>query len=361
MPSRARAPGLVRNLERRGDAPALVWQNGAVTSYRALGAEAAAFAGRLPAEKALVALEAAPCLPFVAAYIGALQAGHAVALLPPQDAALRAFFLERFRPDVVYSAIESHWTLEIPAGRAPDPAHHPDLALVLLTSGSTGEAKAVRLSATALEANAEAIAQYLGLGPRDCAALVLPLHYCYGLSVLHSHLFTGASVFFPGCSVLDSGFAGKLREHCCTNLAGVPYSFDLLERSGFDPDALPDLRFMTVAGGRLAPERVRAWHDRLFASNKRLFVMYGQTEATARIAYLPPEQAARRPDSIGIPIPGGALSILGEDGEEITEPEAPGELVYRGPNVMMGYAADRADLARDAEIDRLHTRRPCGA
>lgn len=103
---------------------------------------------------------------------------------------------------------------------------------------------------------------------------------------------------------------------------------------------------MTVAGGRLAPELVRRYNEHLSARNARLFVMYGQTEATARMAYMPPDRLRGREDRIGIAIPGGSLTIEDNDGRIISSADQPGELVYRGPNVMMGYASSRADLAR---------------
>lgn len=228
---------------------------------------------------------------------------------------------------------------------------HDDLALLLGTSGSTGASKLVRLSPANVLSNAAAIATSLGLTESDRGITSLPMHYCYGLSVLHSHLLAGASVVLIEASVIDPCFGSVLREHGVTNLAGVPHSFELLERA--DPELVraPSLRLLTQAGGRLPAERVRAWLDRSTAWGAEFFVMYGQTEATARMAVLPPALASLRPEAVGRAIPGGELSLRPVDGF----PTDVGELVYRGPNVMMGYATSTADLALGQTVDELRT------
>ena len=136
-----------------------------------------------------------------------------------------------------------------------------------------------------------------------------------------------------------------------TNLAGVPHSFELLERAGPDVVHVPSLRFVTQAGGRMRAERVRAWAERCRQWGAAFFVMYGQTEATARMAYLPPALATEHPQAIGRAIPGGHLELRPVDGA----PAGVGELVYRGPNVMLGYATDQSELALGATVDELAT------
>ena len=228
---------------------------------------------------------------------------------------------------------------------------HPDLALLLSTSGSTGSPKLVRISRQNLIANAGAIVDYLGLDETDRAITSLPLHYCYGLSVLHSHLLAGASVVLTDASVVDPCFADALRDHRVTSLAGVPHTFDMLEHAGVDRVGVPSLRSLTQAGGRMAPDAVTRWTARAETWGARFYVMYGQTEATARMAYLPPELAVRRPGAIGRAIPGGLLRLEPVEGQS----DDVGELVYSGPNVMMGYAERRGDLAEGALLDELRT------
>ncbi|NUS69588.1 MAG: AMP-binding protein, partial [Ensifer adhaerens] len=200
-----------------------------------------------------------------------------------------------------------------------------------------------------------AIADYLGLTAGDRGCLILPLHYSYGLSVLNSHLAVGASLYIPGGSILDAGFLDGLAESGSTNLSGVPYSYELLEKTGFRDRRFAKLRFMTVAGGRLSPDVIRLYNDHLGTQGAAFFAMYGQTEATARIAYVPPAELAGNEDRIGVAIPGGRLLIVSESGAPIESDGVAGELVYRGPNVMMGYATSRDDISRGADLVELRT------
>lgn len=336
---------------------ALVLAGGRMLSYRELGGLALDFASQLGRrQKRLVAIAAEASEHAVAAYIGALQAGHAAAMLPPCDNRLWDDFQAAFQPDFTYRPIDGRWRLVEEARSAGDAEPlHPDLALLLMTSGSSGAAKAVRLSYGNLESNARSIAAYLELSSFDRAALVLPLHYSYGLSVLNSHLIAGASVLFTGMSVMDSDFVSTIDHGGCTNLSGVPYSYELLERVRFRDAELKALRMMTVAGGALGPDLIRLYRNHMVARGGGFFVMYGQTEATARMAFVPPESLSDKEDRIGVAIPGGSLGIVDAAGEPISQPGIPGELVYRGPNVMMGYGTRRLDLARGAELETLNT------
>lgn len=275
-------------------------------------------------------------LPSVLGYLAALRACRPVALLDPAlPAAVLADLADRFHPAAL-SGFAGACGAPKPRPRgAPDP--HPDLAVLLTTSGSTGNPKLVRLSHAAVTANARAIAQALCLGPADVAPTSLPLHYSYGLSVLNSHLAVGATVVLTGAGLLERPFWRQLAEHGCTSLAGVPYQYEMLRRLRFDPAAYPALTTLTQAGGRLRPELVAEFAAKV----DRFFVMYGQTEATARIAVLPPDRLSRKLGSAGLALPGGDLAI-----EE-------GEVVYRGPNVMMGYAETAADLARGDDLGGL--------
>ncbi|MDO9414657.1 AMP-binding protein [Pararhizobium sp.] len=344
----------------RGSAPALIFPGRAVITYEELAdrvaRQVAAFGdANLHSAKKLIAIEAEHSEHAVIAYLAARAGGHAVAMVTPGCGAGRDAFETAFQPDIVYRRIGDRWT-SVEATHALERGSelHPDLALLLMTSGSTGAPRGVRLSSANLDANAGSIAQYLGLTPADRACLVLPLHYSYGLSVLNSHLAVGASVYFPRKSILDEGFVDGLNDAGCTNLACVPYSFDLLETIGFRQRA-SSLSFMTVAGGRLDPERVRLYNRHMRDQGGTFFAMYGQTEATARIAYMPPALLEGNEDRIGIAIPGGTLSLETEDGAPIYRTGEVGELVYRGPNVMMGYAASRADLAQGCGSGTLRT------
>lgn len=324
-------------LEDFGDRTALITAEGSV-SYRELARRADEIGELLGPARRLVLVAAANDVESVTAYLAALRCGHPVLLVPPERAAIEAM-TRAYAPDVVVAGgrlVEHH------ASSAH--ALHPDLALLLSTSGSTGSPKLVRLSRDNVQSNAEAIAASLNIDPDDRAASTLPLHYCYGLSVLHSHLLRGAAVILTRLSVADPGFWDLFRRERGTTFAAVPYTFDLLDRIGFADLDLPDLRYVTQAGGRLDPDRVRRYARLGRSRGWDLVVMYGQTEATARMAYLPPHLAESAPDAVGVPIPGGSFRITAE-----------GELAYSGPNVMLGYAETPADLSRGRDIHELLT------
>ncbi len=331
---------------RFGDAPAVV-ADGRTLSHAELAALVADRARSWGPARRLVLVEGASTLDAVVAYLAALQHGH-VALVVPDG-----------RPDQRDAVVAVHDPDVVCVAGAPDDvrrrtsAHdlHPDLALLLSTSGSTGSPKLVRLSRDNVASNADAIAGYLGLRPEDRAITALPLHYCYGLSVLHSHLVAGASVVLSDLSVVDECFWDLVDRTGVTSLAGVPHTFDLLDASGFADRTVPSLRQVTQAGGRLDPDAVRRWSRAGRERGWDLVVMYGATEATARMAWLPPHLAEDHPAAIGVPVPGGTLRI----DETVDERPGVGELCYSGPNVMMGYALSPADLARGAEVDELRT------
>ncbi len=329
------------------DAPALFGDRETVT-YGDLRRRIDDLAVALGSTRRLVMLEARSSIETVAAYLAALCGGHPVLLVPAGDdepsVRTRATLQERFDPDVVFSdgALRE---------RRTGTAHelHPELALLMSTSGSTGSPKLVRLSATNLVSNARAIAAYLGLTSSDRAATTLPLHYCYGLSVLHSHLFAGAALVLSEDSVSDDAFWSRAAENGITGFAGVPYTFDLLDAVGGAGRLPHTVRYVTQAGGRLAPERVRGYATAGEALGFDFFTMYGQTEATARMSYLPPQDAVSGAGSIGRPVPGGAFRIDSPD------ESGAGELVYSGDNVMMGYAESPEDLSRGRDIEELRT------
>lgn len=325
--------GFADHLAAHGDRLALVTADRSL-SYRDLDELVSAAAERLGTTRRLVLLAADNDADSIVAYLAALRGRHPVVLAATaQIAALTSVY----DPDVV---IAGSWTQ-----RREGTAHslHPELALLLSTSGTTGSPKLVRLSADNLAANAAAIGDYLDIRATDRAITSLPLHYCYGLSVVNSNLARGAGLVLTGRSVIEPEFWDLVRSHGVTSLHGVPHTFGLLDSIGFEDLDLPSLRYVTQAGGRLAPEDVVRYASLGSERGWRFFVMYGQTEATARMAYLPPELAAAHPSAIGVAIPGGQLRL--DDGE----------LVFRGPNVMLGYAETPDDLALGRTTFELRT------
>jgi long-chain acyl-CoA synthetase len=218
-------------------------------------------------------------------------------------------------------------------------ALHPRLALLLQTSGSTGSPVLVRLTLDNLESNAASIAQYLALSPAERALQSLPLAYSYGLSLLSSHLYAGGSLLLTQLSFLDPQLWRAVKEHRCTSFAGVPVAYQALARQRFDLADYGSLSTLTQAGGPLPVEVAAHFESACRGLRRRFFVMYGQTEATARISYVPPEALADKLGSIGRAIPGGTMQL---------EP-LPGygsQIIYRGPNVMLGYAQGPLCLSR---------------
>ncbi|WP_258050038.1 AMP-binding protein [Streptomyces finlayi] len=345
----------VRNLTVHGDRPALITPDGELT-YRELAAQVEDTARRLGSRPRLVLLAGANSPQALVHYLAALSAGHPLLLVPGSSEEAVRSLTAAYDPDVVVRpAADGRWTMD-ERRKVSNHTFHPDLALLLSTSGSTGSPKLVRLSRENLQSNAAAIASYLGIRETDRAATTLPMHYCYGLSVVNSHLMSGAGLILTGLSVADTCFWDLFRTARGSSLAAVPYTFELLDRVGFADMDLPHLRYVTQAGGRLAPEKVRRYAELGRRGGWDLFVMYGQTEATARMAYLPPDLALTHPQTIGVPVPGGSFRIDPvEDETAGTLPPGTGELVYCGSNVMLGYADSPADLSLGRTVQELRT------
>ena len=223
------------------------------------------------------------------------------------------------------------------------------LALLLTTSGSTGSPKLVRQSYTNVQANAESIAQYLELDDTEKPITTLPMNYTYGLSIINSHMQVGATVLLTDKSMMMKGFWDFMKNEKATSFGGVPFTYELLKKIKFFKMDLPDLRYMTQAGGKLSPELHKEFAQWAMERGKKMIVMYGQTEATARMAYLPAEMSLAKYGSMGKVIPGGKFLLIDVEGNVIEEPEVVGELVYEGPNVTLGYATCREDLAKGDE------------
>ncbi|MAI80316.1 MAG: hypothetical protein CL917_15315 [Deltaproteobacteria bacterium] len=234
-------------------------------------------------------------------------------------------------------------------------AWHPELAVLLSTSGTTGSSKWVRLSYANLTANAASIIEYLGITEDDRAPMSLPFQYSYGMSVVNSHFAAGGAIVLTQETVVKSEFWEVFRNTGCTSFAGVPHSFELLEQAQVATQNLDSLRYMTQAGGRLSPDQVQKWSLRSQREGWDFIVMYGQTEAAPRISYLPPEMARETPYSIGIPVPGGALWVADNDSQDPLPDGEEGELCYRGPNTMMGYAWSDGELSGMQGSDVLRT------
>ena len=230
-----------------------------------------------------------------------------------------------------------------------------ELAVLLTTSGSTGAAKLVKLSKQNLQSNASSIAEYLNINSSERAITSLPFYYSYGLSVLNSHLISQAAVICVKPDILSSEFWTLAKRWEASSIAGVPFTYQILCRFGLERVIPRSVKTLTQAGGKLNHSLAKQVAEFASENNLCFFIMYGQTEATARIAYLPAEDALYYADAIGQAIPGGELWLENADGKRITEQGERGELIYQGPNVMLGYASEPSDLSATAQGDILRT------
>lgn len=311
---------------------------------------------------------------FVAAYYGVLMAGGVAVLLNAaaksrdfaawlRDCESRFVLLDANHAEAV-SAVADHraalrvWQTSgdaaIPFGYAGAaaysslPANPHDPACILYTSGTTSRPKGVVLSHGNLASNTSAIAQYLGLNHQDSMVTVLPFYYSYGSSVLHTHVMTGAKLVLEKNLVYPHAVVETLAREKATGFAGVPATFALLlARVKLHEYDLSALRYVTQAGGAMPAAVTQKLRDSL--PHASVYIMYGQTEATARLSYLPPEHLERKLGSVGVAIPGVTLEIRNEQGAVAAVDEV-GEVWARGPNVMLGYWRNEpatAEVKRD--------------
>ena len=344
-------------------------------TYRELRAASARLAGELRARGvppgARVGLVGSNSFFWVAAYLASMMAHVVVPLsdkLSASDVARHiaqvgcgAVFVDRSHRRTVAPAFPERLPVitedALSTGREPYwPDRPPDLdadAALMFTSGTTSAAKAVRITHRNIRANTTSIISYLGLRPTDRMLVVLPFFYCFGASLLHTHLRAGGSLALCNSFVFPDTALDMIETEGCTGLAGVPSTFQLLLRaSSFKSREMSRLRLIQQAGGKLSPVLV----EELVTAkpNVEFFVMYGQTEATARLSYLPPTEVLAKSGSIGRGIPGVELRVVDDAGNAV-EPGVTGEIVARGDNVSPGYFEDPEASAQKFGGGWLHT------
>lgn len=310
---------------------------------------------RLPTDltRPLVLLEATNDAFSVAAYLGFLRAGWPVILDGGGMAAPDTSIAQTYAPNIVIQFCNNAWRTDFGSMRQYD--LHPDLAVLLSKSGTTGAAKLVRLSRHNLQSNATAIISYLKVRPDGRTVTTLPFHYSYGMSVLHIHLAVGAGVVLTERSIVEDGIWGLAKRHRVSALAFVPTQFELLNRIGFSEDWLPQFRYITQAGGKLDPLLLKSFAHCARDKGWHFFIMYGQTEAGPRMSFVPPEDALDWGHTIGRAIDGGRFHLSASDGPGSGDGSTTGELVFEGPGVMMGYATAPMHLADGAGPSTLRT------
>ncbi len=309
---------------------------------------------------------------FITVYLAVIKSGNiCIPLDPGIEKENFSYINDLTKPSLIFITreVEKKLALQEPASIYPDtiPEHNgksflkpeagfdsENCAEIIFTSGSTGKPKGVMISHKNLIANTGSIIEYLNLNMDDRMLVVLPFYYCYGLSLLHTHLRAGGSIILNNSFIFLGGIIRDLKEQKCTGFAGVPSHFQILLRKSdsFKETPFPDLKYVTQAGGKLPPifidEFRRSFPDVTF------IVMYGQTEATARLSYLPPELYELKKGSMGKGIPGVELRVINEKGDKV-KPGETGEVIASGDNIMLGYFADKDGTASTLRNGWLYT------
>ena len=351
------APAFWLGLDRFSSSPALI-DDGVVWSYARLDDVTRHYADAFASSaKKVVILQLERTVSGIACYFGLLRAGHAVAICGNM---VDAEFVAAYRPDIILLP-ERAGLPKLGAGYVEMPpvgdflrfestfveqaAPHADLTLLLSTSGSLGKPKLVRHSDRAVAVAAEQVREGLQIRADERAITALPFTHVYGLSVLHAQLSSGGALVLTRASVMDRRFWETFRRNAVTSMSGVPWIYQRIMDAGLEHIDIPSLRRLDQSGGRLAA-RIAAWLSSAFPPERvATFNMYGQTEAGGRISILPSYMARHKPNSVGVAVVDGCLACTAE-----------GEIVYHGPNVMMGYATNRVDLAGgDSSNGRLNT------
>tara|TARA_B100000886_G_C20415770_1_gene489203 strand:+ start:361 stop:1734 length:1374 start_codon:yes stop_codon:yes gene_type:complete len=339
-------------LERYKEAKCLQTNENDFVSYLDLAKRSDEIVKNLP-KRSLFILYFEPSIDCIAVYLGALRNNHVALLIDPSlDDVLKDKIINKFRIKFKFNG--NKWTKTKFCNESKD-GFDRNLSILLSTSGSTGSPKLIKISKKNLVVNANSIVAYLGLNKDDRAISSLPLHYSYGLSILNTHLLVGAKFYLTNLPVTNKKFWSFFKENEITNMSGVPATWRILRKLFFDRMNLPSLKFITQAGGKLSVEEVKWLAELGKISNFKVFIMYGQTEATARISYLKPDMILKKSGSIGKVIPNGKLYLKGENNRNIYNSNQEGELIYKGENVMMGYASEISDLKKRPIKKELYT------
>ena len=349
-------------LDRFSDRTALITEDIGAISYKNLLAVADKIAGHIE-NRCLAFIVCKNSFESIAGYVGFQRAGVAIGLVDARiDDDLFLALLESYRPKYVYMpkesqidgiTFESVYSFEnyvlFKSLKTMESVLHRDLNLLLTTSGSTGSPKFVRQSYKNINSQVVALAEYLGITSDNRPITTMPMSFTYGLSIINSHFYKGASLILTDASLVDPRFWIMLKENEATTFGGVPFIYEILKKLRFGRMKLPSLKYITQAGGKLNNKLMAEFAQICEEKSIDFYVMYGQTEATARISYLPCEYAQKKVGSIGIPIPGGKMWLEDNEGNRIDSADVAGELVYQGDNVTLGYAENYLDLAKGDE------------
>lgn len=307
-------------------------------------------------QRTLIFILCENCAAAVAGYVASL-ARRVVPLMvsATMDRQLLDNLIDLYRPeflwlpavrqdDFAYTPIYSNYQYALLATQVQPFALYPDLSLLLTTSGSTGSPKFVRHTYQNVESNARNVAKVFALSSAERGMISLPIQFTQGLNVATSHLAAGATILLSAATLTQIEFWHFFKEQRATSFTGVPYSIEILIRLRFFRMDLPHFKTLNQGGGRLTDEQFRLCADYATKTGRRFIATYGSTETTSRMAYLPSELALEKCGSIGHAIPEGTLTLVDDEGQEITRDGVVGEIIYRGPNVTLGYSERGEDL-----------------
>lgn len=354
------------DLDRYGESVALITQESECISYLTLAAAADAL-GQQFGGRCLIFCLSRNDLESVIGYLAALRSRVVPVLVSPDiHPDLLGKLMEAYRPKYIWLPKDNLFALDecvsiytyggynlLKMPYSVDYPMHENLGQLLTTSGSTGSPRLVRQSYININNNAHSIAQYLKIDRSDRPITTLPMSYTYGLSIMTSHLLRGCTIILNNHTLMEKSFWEMLKSHAATTFGGVPYIYEMLKKLRFSRMELPSLRVLTQAGGKLSQDIAEEFASICEAKGISFVIMYGQTEATARMSFLPSEYLKSKPSSIGIPIPGGKFWLEDENGEVISDHKIVGELVYSGLNVCMGYSLSFTDLYKGDEMNNV--------
>ncbi len=350
------------DLNHYGMKPALIADDGTSLSYDELCEKGDSFFKDSVEPRSLIFILCSNSLESIVGYVGALR-NNIVPVLVDAELTPELFemLFENYKPNFVWMPDpkkelvdgECIYNLDdyvlVKTKYSDKPQMNEELGLLLTTSGSTGSPKLVRQSYNNIASNTASIIEYLDIKSSDRPITTLPMNYTYGLSIINSHLMAGATILVTKHSIMEKEFWTFFDAEKATTFGGVPYTYQILKRLRFFNRDLSNIRYLTQAGGKLPYELSLEVATKCKEKGFDFIVMYGQTEATARMAYLPKEYAISKCGCMGIAIPGGKFWLQDDDGKIIDEADTVGELVYQGDNVTLGYAECREDLAKGDE------------
>ena len=337
----------------------LIYSEGSEYSYGQLYRDSKEFHVLQTINRHLVFIIAKNTYDCLIGYIGLLNANCVVAMITDSvSESMLNDLLERFKPSFIYMPQrtknkKNNWVKKLRKGEyilyetnvRIDYSLNENLSMILMTSGSTGDPEFVRLSHSNIFSNTKKICEYLGISDTDTAITTLPMSYSYGISIINTHLYMGASLILTESSIVEKNFWDLMKDFKVTNFGGVPYTYDVLKKLKFEKIDTSSIRYLTQAGGKLSLDLLNYFEKACTQKKIKFFVMYGQTEAAPRMSYVPPKMLKKKIGSIGIAIPGGKFHLIDGKGKMINEVNVEGELVYEGKNVCLGYAKNNYDLS----------------